>query len=102
MAEFRHPAIPMRRDPATGGLATVEHDSLAEVRQCAFAVLRTRPGQRIENPDLGLPLTLHGPRLDPNQIQVTLERWEPRAGWTLRADDRNLAQGLVVTHVRQD
>jgi phage baseplate assembly protein W len=89
-----HFAFPFRVGPS--GMATVEQDSLEEIAQCVEVVVRTRPGDRIENPELGVTdLTFSAdPVPDRAVITAAVEVWEPRAS-VLVSDAPNLLDELV-------
>jgi hypothetical protein len=76
-----HPAVPLRKNPATGTFATVAQDSPVEVKQCARAVLRTMRGRRIEHPELGVSDPLWRTSVDVDEIGATLDEFEDRADW---------------------
>ncbi|CAB4894893.1 unannotated protein [freshwater metagenome] len=105
MADPGHPAIPLRLDPATadpetgvGTFATVPQDSLAEVRQCTRAILLTRIGLRIENPELGITDPRFGTSVDADEIADVLDQFEDRAEWDAVADpDTGAIVGVRVT-----
>lgn len=70
-------AIPMRVQ--NGRLAVVEQDSDEDVAQCLLGIARTRPGQRRDQPDMGVdPLEFHERPVDRSQMLDTLRRHEPR------------------------
>jgi hypothetical protein len=77
---------------ADGSFATVAEDSEAEVVQCTQVVLRSRAGERLTVPTLGIP----DPAFTGLDVQVAIaevERWEPRAQLTV--DERLLGQDGV-------
>jgi phage baseplate assembly protein W len=70
--------LPLRMD--SHGFATVDQDSDRDVQQCAYAVLATELGSRVELPDFGITdqaLRKHG--ADRQELDAALARWEPRA-----------------------
>lgn len=80
MTDVPHFVLPFRIDPHTAAAATVEQDSLDDIAHCVEAVLRTRPGERDENPDFGSPeLTFRSVPVHTADIQDAVEQWEPRA-----------------------
>jgi phage baseplate assembly protein W len=80
MADTPHFTLPFRIDPHTGHPAEVEQDSLDDIAHCVEAVLRTRPGERDENPDFGSPeLAFRSVPVHTADIQDAVEQWEPRA-----------------------
>jgi phage baseplate assembly protein W len=96
-----HPALPLTLNPTTGTFNTVAQDSLAEVRQCAKAILRTPRGQRIEQPALGLPDPRWHGTVDLDAIEATLNQWEDRAVWEAIASPVTGATvGVKITEVR--
>jgi phage baseplate assembly protein W len=82
MAEPAHPRLPLTLN-ATGDIITVPQNSLAEVRQCAHAILRTPLRSRVENLELGRRDPRWKDRPDVDAIQDALDQWEPRAVWEL-------------------
>lgn len=62
------------------GLRTVEQDSVDEVAACAYAVLATPRGARLEEPDFGVeePVFEELP-VDTEEWIDALAEWEPRA-----------------------
>ncbi len=73
----RHLVLPLRLGP-DGGLATVAEDSVEEVAQSVAVILRTRPGERLAEPELGLADPAFAD-LPVEALLGAVERWEPRA-----------------------
>lgn len=82
MADERPPerlAWPLRLDPTTGRLATVEQDSDEDIAQCIRAIVRTRLGGRPDLPDMGVPdPTFEEQPIDTDAAREQIERHEPR------------------------
>lgn len=71
-------AFPLRV-ASDGRMATVEQDSDEDVAQCLLNVGRTRPGERWDEPALGVePLEFTERPLDLTQMTEALRRYEPR------------------------
>lgn len=69
----------------------VTQGSVDEIAQCVEYLLRTEPGTRLEMPEFGctdLAFT-QSPAKDPapSIIQAAIDRWEPRARYTLAAEE---------------
>lgn len=87
MADIPHLSTPFRFVGAEAHAAEVEQDSIEDIAGCVEAIIRTRPGVRIETPDLGVSdptfMTRSSPaRTDPASIDALMseiEVWEPRA-----------------------
>jgi phage baseplate assembly protein W len=78
MAEIPHLALPFRFED--GRAAVNEQDTPDDVADCVEAVLRTRPGEREERPDFGVPdPTFSQAPIDADGIASIVETWEPRA-----------------------
>src|SRR5690606_15301925 len=80
-----HLAYPLRR-AASGALAVVEQDTLADVRQCVHLLARTPRGARPLAPDIGVEDPTFGGGVDPLALAGDLESWEPRAAVRVEAD----------------
>lgn len=77
MAETPKLKLPFR--VANNAIAVVEQDSIDELAQCAYAVLATEVGDRIEEPEFGIPSQAHRKNgADHLEIREALEEWEPR------------------------
>lgn len=72
-------AWPLRRDPATGGLATVDSGSVDVVAQEVAIVLLTRPGERTWLPRFGAPSPLGQAAVDADVARRAVEEWAPGA-----------------------
>lgn len=75
-----HLAFPLQ--VTSRGLATVAHDSSADVEQSVRLLLNTRPGERRSVPDYGLPDPLFGQQVDPQDVGEVISEWEDRADVT--------------------
>ncbi|HEX5592017.1 MAG TPA: GPW/gp25 family protein [Solirubrobacterales bacterium] len=75
-----HLAVPFQ---ITGkSAAVVEQDSDREIRDSVFALLSTRVGSRLEQPEYGIPdelFELLTPGMGAEAILAAIEEWEPRA-----------------------
>lgn len=63
-------------------VAAIEQDSEAEILGCVEAVLRTRFGSRIDEPEYGIPSDLFqalGPNSNVDDVLAAVAEWEPRA-----------------------
>lgn len=76
-------AIPKLRVPiemGSTGLRTVEQDSEDEIAQCAYAILATERGSRLEQPEFGITdPTFEQGGMDLGEALLALATWEPRA-----------------------
>ena len=73
----QHLRLPLQLGP-DGTFATVEEDSVEEIRQNVLVILRTRIGERLATPDLGVPdPTFRG--FDADQALDVVRAFEPRA-----------------------
>ncbi len=73
----QHLAVPLSLTPG-GCLATVAEDSVEEIAQSVAVILRTEPGDRLTEPELGLADPAFAD-LPPQALLSAIERWEPRA-----------------------
>lgn len=96
MADIPHFDLPFR---FVGGKAVeVEQDSVDDIAVCVEALLRTRPGERIELPTYGIPDPVFV-GADTEAIMASVRDWEPRAsiaieeGWDYDA----FIQSLRIT-----
>lgn len=80
---------PLRLGP-DGDFATVEQGSLEEVLQAVRIIALTRPGDRTDNPLLGVDELVPAHDFDPAAWAAALERWEPRAAVDVIADGSRL------------
>lgn len=70
---------PMKLNNAGTGIAVVEQESNAEILASAELVLRTIQGDRISNPEFGVPESLFElGGADAQPFIDAIERWEPR------------------------
>lgn len=78
---MEHPALPFRYE--RGRLVTVTQDSPEDVAQCVEAAARTRLGELVDAPDLGVPdhLMIGGgaKAIDLEELRAHLVHSEPRA-----------------------
>jgi phage baseplate assembly protein W len=84
--EVPHLKFPLRL--VNGALATVEQDSLDEVRQCVFRLVRTPRGARPLAPEVGVDDPSFTAGVDPDVLASQLmddENGEPRAQVTATA-----------------
>lgn len=76
-------SIPHLRIPVANGvrgLVTVEQDTGEEIMQSVLVVLRTRPGEVLTSPRLGLPdPTFLAEDAVDTGIAESVQEWEPRA-----------------------
>lgn len=98
MPSVPHLAVPIRL--LNGEFATVQQDTLEEVRQCVLACLQTPRGSRIDAPEYGIPTTLlfsQGDR-EPNiaSILAAVEDSEPRAHLLGRAELEDLTLKVAI------
>jgi phage baseplate assembly protein W len=64
-----------------GKVAEIEQDSQREVEQCVEAILSTRVGSRLEEPEFGIPdglFELLPPNPNVDAVLAAVEEWEPR------------------------
>lgn len=79
-----------------GSFRTVEEDSPEEILQSVAVVLRTRPGERLADPDLGVEdPTFVG--FDAKAALTEVERWEERA--SLEVVEQVYADGVQTTRL---
>jgi phage baseplate assembly protein W len=65
-----------------GKAAVVEQDSDQEIIACVVALLSTRLGSRLEEPEYGIPdelFELLTPGMDAAAVLEAIDEWEPRA-----------------------
>ncbi len=77
-----------------GEVATVDQDSLEEIKACVLASLRTRFGSRMDEPEFGAPSQVfkrHPRHPVPDAYLRAVERDEPRAS----ALGTEVIEGLV-------
>lgn len=76
--QIPHIDLPLRFEGTR--LAVVEQDSPDEVANSVETVLRYTPGDRPDVPDFGTPdQTFKQGGADPDEIERSIETWEPRA-----------------------
>lgn len=76
--DIPHLALPLRVQP--NGYASVQQDTLDEVRTNVAAIVSFPVGSRIEAPDFGVPeLELDQRPLDVDALRRAVEDFEPRA-----------------------
>lgn len=93
--DIPHLAVPITF--ANGQAAVVEQDSTDEIAQCVAAIAAYRPGERIDDPEFGIPeqaLIENG--IDDPEILSAIDRYEPRADIDIETDTSQLEQ-LVET-----
>jgi uncharacterized protein len=101
--------FPLRADPATGNLETV--DGMARIRQSIEQILDTEPGERIMLPGFGCGLRRY--LMEPNSlttrtamgqdIETALTTWEPRirlGDVMVTPDDDPTVLWIEVSYVR--
>lgn len=74
-----------------GRAVTVQADGQADIQNCVEALLRTTRGERLEEPEYGIPdmtFASGGPSVAP--IREAIDRWEPRARYAAEADGSDL------------
>jgi phage baseplate assembly protein W len=80
-------------------VATVDQDSLEEIRDCVIACLRTRLGSRLEVPDYGVANQAfkRQPRNPTADVYLrAVEAVEPRAALLGRAEVEGLIQRVLI------
>lgn len=83
----------------SGRVATVDQDSLEEIRACVLASLRTRLGSRMDEPDYGVPSQVfkrHPRHPVPDVFLRAVERDEPRAALLGTAEVEDLILRVVI------
>lgn len=76
-----------------GSFATVEQDSDEDIVQCLKAILRHRPGDRADIPEMGVPdMTFEEQPLALSGVQEVLRRHEPRVDVLLTQDPETIEQ----------
>ena len=101
--------FPLRPDPATGNLETV--DGMNRIRQSIEQILYTEPGERIMLPGFGCGLRRYV--MEPNSlttrtamgqdIETALPTWEPRSrldAVTVTPDDDPSVLWIEISYVR--
>lgn len=82
--------------PAPGRFAVVEQGSVDEVAGCAYALLATQRGSRLEEPDYGVEdPTFATLPLDTHEWDEQLRRWEPRAAARTTQEIEDLTASIV-------
>ncbi len=92
-----HFRVPFR--VTNGSVATVEQDSQREIEQCVEAVLSTRTGSRIEEPEFGIPdqlFELLPPNPNVDDVLGALEEWEPRIRVLGSAEVEELTKRVLI------
>lgn len=83
-------------DLVNGSFATVEQDSDEDITQCVKAILKHRPGDREDIPEMGVPDPTFGEQpLNLTEAQEVLRRHEPRVD-TLLAQDPESVESLIA------
>jgi phage baseplate assembly protein W len=80
-------------------VATVEQDSEEEILACVEAVLSTRIGSRLEEPEFGIPdqlFELLPPNPNVDDVLAAIELWEPRARVLGEAEVEELTQRVLI------
>lgn len=96
MADVPHFDLPFRF--VNGKAVEVEQDTVEDIVVCIEALLRTRPGQRLDLPTYGTPDPLFQ-GADADDLLNVIQEWEPRAniaieeGW----DYEGFIQSLRIT-----
>lgn len=93
-------AFPVRVDPRTGGFASVDPGSEAEVNQEIALHVLTRPGERPIRPDFGTPALPFGDGLDIGGVQLQLrENGHPNVRITDVTTEETPTPGAVSTSI---
>lgn len=96
-------AWPLRLNPVTGSLATVDQDSDDDIAQCIKALVLTRPGSRPDLPDMGVDdMTFGEQPVDLDQLRQALGRHEPRIGVLASTSPDALDAALADVNVSWD
>lgn len=90
-----------------GSLAVVEQDSEADINQCVVALLRTRLGERADDPSIGWVYPTHSELPLPlDELVTAVARHEPRITVTAQAAadvvDRALTQVTASWRLNSD
>jgi hypothetical protein len=93
-AVIPHLAWPFRM--GTRQLATVEQDTIEDVKQNVHAFLHTARGERTLSPDFGLEDPTFGPSVDATRIAADIEAVEDRANVTVTATRPNDSHRVSV------
>lgn len=89
-----HFALPYRLNH--GRSVCVEQDSIDDVACCVEAVLRTAPGDRLDEPTFGASQFLFSQRpLNLDDVTNRVEYWEPRARILLEENPDSLQAALA-------
>jgi phage baseplate assembly protein W len=92
-----HFAHPFR---VTGkSVAVVEQDTQQEIETCVRALLSTRLGSRMEEPEYGIPdqlFELLGPNPNVDAVLTAIEEWEPRASALGSAEVEDLTKRVLI------
>jgi hypothetical protein len=104
MAGVPHLDFPLRLDPKTGHLATVEQDSPDDLATCINVVLHTFLGERDELPRFGVAeMALSREPLDLELLAQQVIASEPRAAVLLERDPdlfEQLVDGIARLRVQ--
>lgn len=102
MALAPHFDLPFRFGP-DADLVSVEQDSVDEIANCVEVVLRTHPGDRVEDPDFGSePLVPDQQPLGLAGVIAAVGEHEPRARLAAEQDPATLLEaaarvGITIT-----
>ncbi len=84
MTELPHFSLPFRFGTSA---AVNEQDSVAEIADCALAIMLCPLGYRVELPSFGLPdPAFSSPAVDTDEIRRIVHEWEPRAALRLAGE----------------
>jgi phage baseplate assembly protein W len=96
------PSVPQLRFPfqvAGGQVATVEQDSIEDIKQCVLACLSTPKGSRAEDPDYGVRAGLFSKQargLDTTAVLSAVEEAEPRARLLSQVELEGLVRRVTI------
>lgn len=93
-------AIPFRI-AANGRLATVEQDSQEDVGQCVAMVLRHRPGDRWDYPQMGVDPQTFAESVDVDMVADRVSRYEVRGPATAGVDVEDMVASVAVAWQQQ-
>jgi phage baseplate assembly protein W len=96
---MRTPQFHMPFQVVNGQITQIEQDSQREVEQCVEAILSTRIGSRLEEPEFGIPdqlFELLPPDPNVDDVLAAIELWEPRARVLGAAEVEEMTQRILI------
>jgi phage baseplate assembly protein W len=84
MAKIRTPKFKVPFEIEGASAKYVEQDSTDEIAQCVDAVIRTKRGELVDEPEFGRPdLVFSEGDVDTVALSLLINEWEPRASFAV-------------------